>query len=99
MCEYSIVIIIRFGVVASLLYDFVIFFLMIRHTPRSTRNDTLFPYTTLFRSFQASAEPCNSERISASSAAQPPRTFPSRLEQEAVRRTTRVNAKIGRAHV
>src|SRR3546814_20832214 len=23
---------------------------MIRHTPRSTRTDTLFPYTTLFRS-------------------------------------------------
>src|SRR3546814_336651 len=29
----------------------VIFFLMIRRTPRSTRTDTLFPYTTLFRSF------------------------------------------------
>src|SRR3546814_13556138 len=27
-----------------------IFFLMIRRTPRSTRTDTLFPYTTLFRS-------------------------------------------------
>src|SRR3546814_16741490 len=29
--------------------DFV-FFLMIRRPPRSTRTDTLFPYTTLFRS-------------------------------------------------
>src|SRR3546814_11554067 len=29
-------------------YDF--FFLMIRRPPRSTRTDTLFPYTTLFRS-------------------------------------------------
>src|SRR3546814_19275555 len=28
------------------------FFLMIRRTPRSTRPDTLFPYTTLFRSAQ-----------------------------------------------
>src|SRR3546814_18040804 len=28
----------------------VIFFLMIRLPPRSTRTDTLFPYTTLFRS-------------------------------------------------
>src|SRR3546814_1135144 len=28
----------------------VIFFLMIRRPPRSTRIDTLFPYTTLFRS-------------------------------------------------
>src|SRR3546814_11526232 len=27
-----------------------IFFLMIRPPPRSTRTDTLFPYTTLFRS-------------------------------------------------
>src|SRR3546814_10537504 len=31
------------------LYYFV-FFLMIRRPPRSTRTDTLFPYTTLFRS-------------------------------------------------
>src|SRR3546814_3442748 len=27
------------------------FFLMIRRPPRSTRTDTLFPYTTLFRSY------------------------------------------------
>src|SRR3546814_7456375 len=33
----------------SALYE-VIFFLMIRQPPRSTRTDTLFPYTTLFRS-------------------------------------------------
>src|SRR3546814_12050429 len=33
----------------SLLY-FLFFFLMIRRPPRSTRTDTLFPYTTLFRS-------------------------------------------------
>src|SRR3546814_16971755 len=29
---------------------FLCFFLMIRRPPRSTRTDTLFPYTTLFRS-------------------------------------------------
>src|SRR3546814_15358796 len=29
-----------------------LFFLMIRRPPRSTRTDTLFPYTTLFRSHQ-----------------------------------------------
>src|SRR3546814_6741120 len=29
---------------------FFIFFLMIQRPPRSTRTDTLFPYTTLFRS-------------------------------------------------
>src|SRR3546814_12052302 len=31
------------------------FFLMIRRPPRSTRTDTLFPYTTLFRSVAAIA--------------------------------------------
>src|SRR3546814_7750165 len=32
--------------------SFVVFFLMIRRPPRSTRTDTLFPYTTLFRSIK-----------------------------------------------
>src|SRR3546814_20424944 len=36
----------RLGCVASF------FFLMIRRPPRSTRTDTLFPYTTLFRSHE-----------------------------------------------
>src|SRR3546814_12427471 len=31
---------------------FLFVFLMIRRPPRSTRTDTLFPYTTLFRSQQ-----------------------------------------------
>src|SRR3546814_8772382 len=31
------------------------FFLMIRRPPRSTRTDTLFPYTTLFRSRNSAA--------------------------------------------
>src|SRR3546814_3980450 len=35
-------------VLCVFLYCF--FFLMIRRPPRSTRTDTLFPYTTLFRS-------------------------------------------------
>src|SRR3546814_2871301 len=32
------------------LQQYLFFFLMIRRPPRSTRTDTLFPYTTLFRS-------------------------------------------------
>src|SRR3546814_11043029 len=32
------------------MFFYVFFFLMIRRPPRSTRTDTLFPYTTLFRS-------------------------------------------------
>src|SRR3546814_14627951 len=31
---------------------YYLFFFMIRRPPRSTRTDTLFPYTTLFRSTQ-----------------------------------------------
>src|SRR3546814_17323468 len=34
----------------SVLVSQLFFFLMIRRPPRSTRTDTLFPYTTLFRS-------------------------------------------------
>src|SRR3546814_8721979 len=36
---------------------FLVLFLMIRRPPRSTRTDTLFPYTTLFRSIEF-ALPC-----------------------------------------
>src|SRR3546814_8384159 len=35
---------------------------MIRRPPRSTRTDTLFPYTTLFRSPRASVTPCLGHR-------------------------------------
>src|SRR3546814_14401626 len=40
------------GNAATELYNvyYLFFFLMIRRPPRSTRTDTLFPYTTLFRS-------------------------------------------------
>src|SRR3546814_14265687 len=37
-------------VYVSVIIFFLFFFLMIRRPPRSTRTDTLFPYTTLFRS-------------------------------------------------
>src|SRR3546814_14585150 len=42
-----IVLLLYENVVISLAF---IFFVMIRRPPRSTRTDTLFPYTTLFRS-------------------------------------------------
>src|SRR3546814_10252056 len=46
------------------LLDFCLFFfLMIRRPPRSTRTDTLFPYTTLFRSAHAKrAQKCLAEQ-------------------------------------
>src|SRR3546814_10467799 len=39
------------------LFSYYFFFFMLRRPPRSTRTDTLFPYTTLFRSIVA----CNDE--------------------------------------
>src|SRR3546814_12480878 len=43
----------------DIFHAFSFFFLMIRRPPRSTRTDTLFPYTTLFRS--PSGRPRHSE--------------------------------------
>src|SRR3546814_3639045 len=42
---------------ARLLCVLFFFFLMIRRPPRSTRTDTLFPYTTLFRSIKHLVSP------------------------------------------
>src|SRR3546814_3765586 len=39
--------------ITFIIYCLWFFFLMIRRPPRSTRTDTLFPYTTLFRSLAA----------------------------------------------
>src|SRR3546814_8950461 len=41
------------------------FFLMIRRPPRSTRTDTLFPYTTLFRSRRCDQHAFNRRTIHA----------------------------------
>src|SRR3546814_4869942 len=43
---------------------FFVFFLMIRRPPRSTRTDTLFPYTTLFRSHGETLQPATSNAAS-----------------------------------
>src|SRR3546814_5360244 len=48
-CYLRIMFVVTVSIILTLcLYD--LFFLMIRRPPRSTRTDTLFPYTTLFRS-------------------------------------------------
>src|SRR3546814_14955398 len=83
-----------------------VFFLMIRRPPRSTRTDTLFPYTTLFRSSQTAVS-----KVAKSSwkvAANPRHGATNKAIESAIqaaRRTNRVaeisllSAKIGRAHV
>src|SRR3546814_12578825 len=54
---------------------FYFFFLMRRRPPRSTRTDTLFPYTTLFRSVSSSAT--RSSKTRTSSVARVLRAWPS----------------------
>src|SRR3546814_3484646 len=49
--------IIFFVLIRNFFFCFLFFFLMIRRPPRSTRTDTLFPYTTLFRSDAGHQEP------------------------------------------
>src|SRR3546814_7695023 len=48
---------------------------MIRRPPRSTRTDTLFPYTTLFRSFTLHGSPVDSNTCP-SNHPNPPKTLP-----------------------
>src|SRR3546814_11558864 len=49
-------------IIAALIVYGFFFFLMIRRPPRSTRTDTLFPYTTLFRSVaKQCASGCNQQ--------------------------------------
>src|SRR3546814_466009 len=57
-----------FSLVTGYADRFLVFFLMIRRPPRSTRTDTLFPYTTLFRSTAADCwglRPCIGKALEA----------------------------------
>src|SRR3546814_18759730 len=47
-----------------ILHCMCVFFLMIRRPPRSTRTDTLFPYTTLFLSLRGAGVPVQPVRQS-----------------------------------
>src|SRR3546814_3917112 len=80
------------------------FFLMILRPPRSTRTDTLFPYTTLFRS-SARASPVppirsarNSPRPSSSSRATTPASLhPTRRRRAACASTCPATSAAGRS--
>src|SRR3546814_14194515 len=50
LCRSDVAFVSPVAHVDATLLDLFFFFLMIRRPPRSTRTDTLFPYTTLFRS-------------------------------------------------
>src|SRR3546814_8944299 len=61
---------------ACVLYGPLCFFLMRRRPPRSTRTDTLFPYTTLFRSLLFAFGIDNAARVT-------PRALEDRLHDQA----------------
>src|SRR3546814_4789661 len=67
-----------------------IYFLMIRRPPRSTRTDTLFPYTTLFRS-HASLPSVRRGRA--------PSRAPSRIDHPAGHRSEASRAALAREEV
>src|SRR3546814_15297718 len=89
--------------------SFICFFLMIRRPPRSTRTDTLFPYTTLFRSRVAGLRPDRRQLsrpdgagISRNPRPADPGTAPAALRRHAVLLPALCRwcgAEIGRAHV
>src|SRR3546814_14316382 len=69
-----------FYIICSLRYFLsgFVFFLMIRRPPRSTRTDTLFPYTPLFRSLGPRGGHCGERHV--------PRTAPQPRVRGAVAR-------------
>src|SRR3546814_17350684 len=80
----------------------VVFVLRIRRPPRSTRTDTLFPYTTLFRSDVADG--CVDHGTDARVGADRERADVAAARHETVERLsdlllTGVDGEIGRAHV
>src|SRR3546814_8033699 len=70
-----------YSIFASRTCFFYFFFLMIRRPPRSTRTDTLFPYTTLFRSLHRGGMGCAYRGESARAGAPDPSLRASRSEE------------------
>src|SRR3546814_11178376 len=63
MCYVTVVLFLSWNRVIRASSSSVFFFLMIRRPPRSTRTDTLFPYTTLFRSHDDRADPARERSV------------------------------------
>src|SRR3546814_14455531 len=76
------------------MFDLLFFFLMIRRPPRSTRTDTLFPYTTRFRSVARLIEGWRVDRVFKRSAAVRPVTLQHKFPQTPfVRRDVQARAR------
>src|SRR3546814_18400766 len=80
-----------------LVFSWFVFFLIIRRPPRSTRTDTLFPYTTLFRSCVIPEPP--SAGMDRPTLSRCVRSREDRRRRKPPLETATGNDKIGRAHV
>src|SRR3546814_12366889 len=80
---------------STVFFDF--FFLMIRRPPRSTRTDTLFPYTTLFRSLGPGGRAMALPRHRRGRTLRPLGPFPGGVHR--ADRHLGYEPEIGRAHV
>src|SRR3546814_13451567 len=85
------------------LLSLLFFFLMIRRPPRSTRTDTLFPYTTLFRSARPFPAQNRPDDIHAALERAPHERFARCLEArdviDVILQILPDTVEIGRAHV
>src|SRR3546814_15308705 len=94
MCRFMLLVVLSLCII---LYFFFVFFLMIRRPPRSTRTDTLFPYTTLFRSFQAGRQVFKLESGVPGLLVRMRRLFPEReilLRSEGTLRFLKISSKV-----
>src|SRR3546814_12984686 len=75
------------------------FFLMIRRPPRSTRTDTLFPYTTLFRSAERGERRRGGQGVAGRDSRGRPRLHPPHRAVPGAAEGPGGDGQIGRAHV
>src|SRR3546814_4741042 len=73
------------------------FFLMIRRPPRSTRTDTLFPYTTLFRSVHGAKADLNRLRTRVGMVFQAFNLFPHKTALENLTLATQIVGRLSAA--
>src|SRR3546814_2392506 len=81
----------------ALIIGYCIFFLMIRRPPRSTRTDTLFPYTTLFRSARRAGGAIRDRRAEGELFFAGLKRFRAKANGSKYRKRLRIPAKAGRS--
>src|SRR3546814_12095999 len=94
LCSLSgaLLLVISVSSVSTVSLSFFSFFLMIRRPPGSTRTDTLFPYTTLFRSLWIASQRQREMQRPGRRVAEPLRLRPCRLEERSEEHTSELQS-------